>query len=113
MSENVSIQSNDYWFKVIEMLQQNWALIEPTAQGVIIYFVNDASGVFDEITFASSTDAEEALRLNGFGRFADDKSASSFLRCPHSPFTRQPHPNGPIYSSGRFWKSAAANQTNQ
>ena len=74
MSENVSIQSNDYWFKVIEMLQQNWALIEPTAQGVIIYFVNDASGVFDEITFASSTDAEEALRLNGFGRFADDKT---------------------------------------
>ena len=113
MSENVPIQSRDYWFKVVEMLQQNWALIETTSQGVTVVFVTDASGVFDEMTFESSSSAEAALRLNGFGRFEEDQRAASFLRCPQPPFTRQPHPNGPIYSSGRFWKTAGLNHTNQ
>lgn len=112
MNESVTIQSTDYWFKVIEMLQQNWALIEPTEKGVTVYFVNDASGVFDEMTFASSSAAEDALRLNGFGRIAEDESATSFLRCPLSPFKRQPHPNGPIYSSGRYWKTGTSSQSN-
>jgi hypothetical protein len=106
MSDTVTIQSRDYWFKVIEMLQQNWALIEPTAQGVTVYFVNDTSGVFDEMTFESSASAEIELRLNGFRRFVDDERARSFLHCPQPPFTRRPHPSGPIYSSGRFWKNA-------
>ena len=28
MDDEVKITSREYWFKVIEMLQQNWALIE-------------------------------------------------------------------------------------
>lgn len=105
MSESVPIQSRDYWFKVIEMLQQNWALIDSDAAGVVVYFVSDTSGVFDELRFPSQASAASALQTNGFLRFADDSSASLFLRCPEPPFNRRPHPNGPIYSSGRFWKT--------
>jgi hypothetical protein len=105
MNETISIQSTDYWFKVIEMLQQNWALIELSTEGVKVYFVSDTSGVFDAMLFDSTEEAEAALLLNGFRRFATDEHAASFLRCPQPPFTASSHPNGPIYSSGRFWKS--------
>jgi hypothetical protein len=91
---------------VIEMLQQNWALMDEAAAVVTVYFVSDTSGVFDELKFASAAEAEQALRLNGFRRYAEDPRAASFLRCPEPPFTARPHPNGPIYSSGRFWKTA-------
>ncbi len=47
------------------MLQQNWAPIDPSERGVTVYFVNDGSGVFDEMPFASSAAAEDALRLMG------------------------------------------------
>lgn len=104
MSDTVSIESRDYWFKVIEMLQQNWALIDAVEDGVTVYFVSDTSGVFDQISFDSVDDAKASLSENGFRRFADDPRAASFLEPPIPPFTPQPHPNGPIYSSGRFWK---------
>lgn len=111
MSESVPIQSRDYWFKVIEMLQQNWALVDSSPFGATVYFVNDTSGVFDEMPFDSPADAEAALHRNGFIRYADDSSAAAFLRCPEPPFTVRPHPNGPIYSSGRFWKPSPPPQT--
>ena len=99
------IQSRDYWFKIIEMLQHNWALIDPKADGgVTVYFVGDTSGVFDQIDFADADTAVDALKRNGFRRLADDAHAQSFIRPPQSPFRLQPHPNGPIYSSGRFWE---------
>lgn len=104
MSDEIPIQSRDYWFKVIEMLQQNWALIDATPGGVTVYFVNDAGGVFDEIPFDSRDAAATSLAENGFRRFADDPKVTSFLCPPNPPFTLRPHPNGPIYSSGRFWK---------
>ncbi len=104
MSENISIMSNDFWVKVVEMLQQNWALIEEKPDGgVCVYFIGDTSGVFDELSFPSADDAIAALRRNGFKHFADDEKLQSFLRPPEPPFHRQPHPNGPIYSSGRYW----------
>ena len=53
MSEPVTIQSTDYWIKVVEMLQQNWALIEAVKpEGVCVYFISDTSGVFDQMSFA-------------------------------------------------------------
>ena len=64
----------------------------------------DTSGVFDKIECSSAHDAEAALIRNGFRRFANDASASDIMTPPAPPFHRQPHPNGPIYSSGRFWK---------
>jgi hypothetical protein len=99
----VCIESRDYWFKIVEFLQQNWALVDPHEQGVIVWFIGDTSGAFDEMLFASKEQAEDALRRNGFLRFAHDLEAQRFLHPPTPPFTRRPHPNGPIYSSGRFW----------
>lgn len=66
----VEIHSRDYWVKVIEMLQQNWALIDPEYEKgqVRIYFFLD-------------------------------------LVPPAPPFYRDEHPNGPIYSSGKFWRT--------
>ena len=105
MNEPVPIQSTDFWVKVVEMLQQNWALIQPhSAGGVRAYFISDTSGVFDEMAFGSEADAAEALQRNSFHRYADALDLRSFLRPPSAPFHRHPHPNGPIYSSGRFWK---------
>jgi hypothetical protein len=105
MNDPVPIQSRDYWFKVIEMLQQNWALIDASDQGVSVHFINDTSGVFDEMIFESDQAAEDALRINGFRRISEDPRAAESLHPPEPPFSRHPHPNGPIYSSGRFWKS--------
>jgi hypothetical protein len=105
MNEPVTIRSTDFWVKVVEMLQQNWALIEASEEGgADVYFINDAGGVFDEITFPSESDASEALDRNGFKRFATSANLQSFLNPPSAPFRRAAHPNGAIYSSGRFWR---------
>ena len=106
MSDTVEIQSRDYWVKVVGMLEQNWALIEtgdaacPDAR---VFFIGDTSGVFDEMSFRSSDDATRALRRNGFTRYADDRALQSFVVPPDPPFERSRHPNGAIYSSGRYW----------
>lgn len=48
--EEISIQSQDYWVKIVEMLQQNWALIEETEDDkVVVYFISRTSTVFDEL----------------------------------------------------------------
>lgn len=100
----VGIESRDYWFKIVDFLQQNWALIDPHAGGVIVRFFGDTSGVFDEMTFTTEFAAVEALARNGFRRYADDVAAHASISKPEPPFRRAAHPNGPIYSSGRFWK---------
>ena len=88
------------------MLQQNWALIEPVkVPGVRVHFITDTSGVFDVLDFASEDDAQDGLIRNGFQRLAEDARLQSFLRSPTPPFHQSDHPNGPIYSSGRFWRS--------
>ena len=33
MEEEVQINSRDYWFKIVEFLQQNWALIDSKETG--------------------------------------------------------------------------------
>lgn len=105
----VAIQSRDYWFKIVEFLQQNWALIEPSSDGAgcIVFFCGDTSGVFDKLEFVSVEEAEAALIHNGFSRFAADKNAQGFLAAPKPPFRESTHPNGNIYSSGRFWDNAS------
>ena len=106
MSEALSLKSRDFWVKVVEMLQQNWALIEEEADGAVdVHFIGDTSGIFDHMSFPSQEAAVAALRRNGFRRYAEDEKLQSFLTPPSSPFHDQPHPNGRIYSSGRYWKS--------
>jgi hypothetical protein len=107
MDKIVEILSREYWFKVVEFLQQNWALIEPSQSGnsYVAYFIGDTSGIFDQIEFSEITEAERQLRINGFSKYEDDEEAKQFIVPPPPPFHRSSHPNGAIYSSGRFWKS--------
>ena len=101
MLDAVPIQRRDFWVKVVEMLQQNWALIEPEGD---IYFLHDLGGVFDELSYSSLREAQAALRLNGFRRYDEDPSYSEMFAHPEPPFRREQHPNGAIYSSGEFWE---------
>lgn len=104
--KEVEIRSRDYWFKIVEFLQQNWALIdeEPGGDGCTVFFFGDTSGVFDRLSFSSRQEAEAALRRNGFRLYDTDERAKDFIAKPEPPFWEGSHPNGPIYSSGRFWK---------
>jgi hypothetical protein len=100
----VEIRSRDYWFKIIEMLQQNWALIDIDPSGpCLAYFMHDGSGVFDEMHFISEQEAHSQLKQNGFRRYAEDIKAHKFIGAPKPPFYKNSHPNGLIYSSGRYW----------
>ena len=100
----IEIRSRDYWFKIVEFLQQNWALIDeaPDRPACTVFFFGDTSGVFDRLSFSSVAEAEAALRRNGFKRFTQDKKAQEFVAVPKPPFHEWLHPNGPIYSSGSF-----------
>ena len=53
MTEEVLITSRDYWFKIVEFLQQNWALVDFDEHGATAWFISDTSGVFDQIAFSS------------------------------------------------------------
>jgi hypothetical protein len=104
--KEVEIRSRDYWFKIVEFLQQNWALIDEDAQGVgcTVFFFGDTSGVFDRLRFPSVAEAEVALLRNGFKLYDSDPKAPEFIAKPEPPFWESRHPNGAIYSSGRYWK---------
>jgi len=103
MNDRVEIRSRDYWFKVVDMLQQNWALIDVEPDGsCTVHFVHDRSGKFDEMKFTSEQEAQRQLKQNGFGRYPEDIKAQEFIGVPKPPFYRDSHPNGPIYSSGRY-----------
>jgi hypothetical protein len=102
--EPVEIAGRECWFKVVGMLQQNWALIDSGRPDVAwVWFLTGKAGVFGELAFPSQGAAEQALRRNGFRRFDGDPEARDLIAPPDPPFVRRAHPNGPIYSSGRFW----------
>lgn len=98
----VEISSRDYLFKVVDFLQQNWALIDQTPSGRTVFFFGDTTGVFDRLQFSSAAEAEQALFRNGFSRFAKDREAQGFIAVPQAPFHEGHPPNGPIYFSGMF-----------
>ena len=99
----IETANEDYWFKIVEFLQQNWAVIEPEGSGFKILFFDDCSGIFDSIKFDSLEDAETALKRNGFGKYNEDQEAHDFIAKPKAPFRGGAHLNNSIYSSGRFW----------
>ena len=100
--KEVRIINRDFWVKVIEMLQQNWALVEAgESGGVTVFFLDDAGGIFDQMPFRSYKEAERQLRFNGFQKYEEIPEASEFLYKPEPPLRESNH--GRIYSSGRFW----------
>lgn len=105
MSEEIDIKSRDYWVKVIEMLQQNWAVIEENPdKSVTVYFITDNSDVFDQLNFSSKEEAKKALWRNGFGRYEDDPSLKRIVHPPKPPYTPYWDKSRNIYSSGKFWR---------
>lgn len=103
----INIESSEYWVKIVEFLQQNWALIVPRTDniGVSVNFIGDTSGVFDAMSFATLELAEIALTRNGFKKYLDPlENFTEFLYPPQPPFEWREHPNGRIYSSGRYWR---------
>ena len=100
------INSTNYWFKIVEFLQTNWALIEEYEDRAIVSFIDDTSGTFDEIVFPSLEQAVNELMDNGFNLYSQAPYVHGFLKPPTPPFKVVEHINGPIYSSGRFWKSS-------
>ena len=111
--EEIEIANRDYWFKVVDMLQQNWALLDSTKVGMrcIVFFISDRSGVFDQMEFDDTAEAERQLRVNGFVRFVENEEAGSFSAPPPAPFHRSSHPSGPIYSSGCIYRSSRTVKT--
>jgi len=99
-----AITSTNYWFKVVDFLQVNWALVDERLDGTATaWFIDDASGVFDQITFSSLESAVEGLMRNGFDLYRVALEAQPYMTPPAPPFHVSQHPSGAIYSSGQYW----------
>lgn len=104
MSE-LHIESRDFWVKTIDVLYQNWAVVNVGADGLAtIYFMDGAGGVFDELPIESISSAATSLTRNGFVRYADSKDLHVRVKPPPSTYHRRLHPNGRVYSSNTTWK---------
>jgi hypothetical protein len=101
----IGIESRDYWVKVASFLQQNWALLEERHDGVVVWFISDTSGVFDQLHFRTRGSAERALRWNKFTRIAESSlwAEDCAPQPPRPPFREVEHPSGMVFSSGRYW----------
>ncbi|WP_213189002.1 hypothetical protein [Cloacibacterium caeni] len=100
--KNIELNSETFWVKIVDFLQQNWALIEMIDDKVIVYFIQDASMVFDKIEFKTIEDAEKGLLKNGFKLYLDNnENFQDFIVPPKKPYGESPRP---IYSSGQYWK---------
>jgi hypothetical protein len=91
-----------FWIKVLEMLNQNWAIIEDQGPRTIVVFCGDDGGVFDELEFDSRPAAEAALSRNGFVRFDPPRDIP---RHPAGALFLVKVENNGVYSSGRFWRN--------
>jgi len=96
--------ANDPWIKVVEMLQQNWAVVLEDESPILVVFFDDRRGVFDELRFESLEKATTALKRNGFFKYQTDREVQEFIPLPEGDFHERAHWNGRIYSSGRFWR---------
>jgi hypothetical protein len=112
--ETIDIKSKDYWFKVVGMLQQNWALIDNGQnESCTVFFVHDGSGVFDMMEFKSLKKAQEELLYNGFRRYGEDSEAQKIIGIPKPPFHNEKQTNEPIYSSSQYWRRLPSKATKQ
>lgn len=84
------VSNRDWWVKVLGMCSHNWALIEPlNPSGAVVYFFHDIgtvlcptgfklgqikgrSAVVDSLSFESMSEAQLALRDNGFERLVQN-----------------------------------------
>lgn len=108
MKRNVHIENRTYWIKILEMLQQNWAIIELSSREPTdtceVFFIDDNSCVFDRLRFASPREAEAGLTRNGFRLYDPDPQMLKHIPPPSAPFYESPDCQTFVYSSGRFWR---------
>jgi hypothetical protein len=114
------ISSNDWWVKVLEMLQHNWALIEERNGKFTVYFFHDEGttkcfpkgytlsqirnrcAVVDSLEFDSLEGAQDALRRNHFERL--EENPGSWDGCqPHGNFYDARGSEEGIYSKAGYW----------
>ena len=101
----LAINSTNYWFKVVDFLQVNWALVDERLDGTATaWFIDDASGIFDQTTFSSLESAVEGLMRNGFDLYRLALQAQTYMTPPVPPFHVSQYPSGAIYSSGQYWR---------
>ena len=72
---------DEYWVRVDEHGEYNWAEVVKDSVGYSInYFVDDANHkgfrVFDTIDFFDREEAEDELRLSGYGRFIPNEQTT-------------------------------------
>ena len=102
--EEIELETDDFWMKVVDMLQHNWAVIREEKHGkVVIHFLDDSDQFFDKIEAGSVEEAKQALKINGFGLYSEDIEAQGFISEPSGSFKIEERIVNPIYSSGRFW----------
>ncbi|MBL7004455.1 MAG: hypothetical protein ISR69_10555 [Gammaproteobacteria bacterium] len=109
--EEVTINNEDYLYKIVGFLQVNWAFIQPENSDTsecVVKFVNNASVLMDELKFDSRDDAYSALKRNGF--MDDDEYLSKYrsnepMKKPIPPYVDDTeYESNRIYSSGKYWK---------
>jgi len=99
---DINLKSEIFYVKIVDFLQQNWALIEIIDSKVIVFFIQDTSIIFDQIEYSSVEVAEKALLKNGFKLYVDEEDDfKNFIAPPQKPYEVFPRP---IYSSGQYWK---------
>ena len=93
-------RQNTWYYKPIDMLVINFAIISPDIPKVI-RFVDQTGYVFDRMTFAESTSLHDELIRNGFKEVADD----DFIKLVGLPESIKDlgGEKQPVYSSGKFW----------
>ena len=114
------ISSNDWWVKVLGMLQHNWALIDESNGSFTIYFFHDEGfamglprgftliqvrnrcAVIDSLEFRTLDEAKEALRRNGFERLEDNPGPWDGYQ-PYGNFYDARDIEDGIYSKAGYW----------
>ena len=94
---------DDWYVKLVEMLQQNWAIIKLGAKTQII-FVNDPGDVFDIIEVKDQETAHDKLMQNGFRKFSSPSWKRPLDEILTPPFkVVDTGERRKIYSSGEYW----------
>ena len=86
-----SITGRPEWVKVVGFLEHNWA-VEDSGSAARVWFIDDASGVFDQVELSSRSNAESALMRNGFRPKRSDARFEAIA--PRPPLKSSRHPNG-------------------
>lgn len=91
--KDIELKSETFWVKIVDFLQQNWALIEIIDSKIFVFFIQDASMVFDKIEFKTIEDAENGLLKNGFKLYLDEnENFENFIVPPKKPYGESPRP---------------------